>query len=695
MQIMKKNKLEDTQNESDGGIVHVVFKTHLDIGFTDSAASVLRRYLDGFIPGAIALAEELRERKGEERFVWTTGSWLIYEYLEQADATQRRRMEKAILAGDIAWHAWPFTTYTEMLDPSLCRFALSLSSELDKRFGRKTIAAKMTDVPGHTRSLVPYLKEADIKLLHIGVNPVSPQPDVPSLFLWKGPDSSEVVVIYSGGAYGRRLTVPAIGETLALEHTGDNLGPPTMSAVLATFAEIQAQFPGSSVHASTLDAFAAKLWSVKDSLPVVTSEIGDSWIHGIASDPQKTAAFRALSRLRTEWERSERVPSDDCAYRNFSRKLLLVAEHTWGKDEKVHLPADVIPPGMFYCKDETYESSAFRAAMKTRKFNDFAASWAEQRAYITDAVAALGSSELGSEAHAALDALRPLRTSQQGYSTLACPASLSFGSVKFSVNASASGISLCRKIEKTESATWNIGRIGYQTFSQADYDRYIREYTVNMDVGMSPGWTNATWAIPDFSKPGIADVGAQSQWIKPALCWAGTRSDDKAFYLMLEYAMPETACAAYGAPRTFTQEFRFSCNGDRIELTLQWFGKQACRLPEAIWCAFMPPPGETEHCRIEKIGFPVSPLDVVVNGGRNLHAMGRAVTWENSPHNWSIESLDAPLVAPGEPRLLRGQSAQPDLSKGLHINLYNNIWGTNHPMWSADDARFRFVMEVK
>ena len=61
--------------------VHLIFKTHLDIGFTDLAENVINRYIDHFIPSALSLSEELRNNDFPERFVWTTGSWLIYEYL--------------------------------------------------------------------------------------------------------------------------------------------------------------------------------------------------------------------------------------------------------------------------------------------------------------------------------------------------------------------------------------------------------------------------------------------------------------------------------------------------------------------------------------------------------------------------------------------------------------------------------------
>jgi hypothetical protein len=77
------------------------------MGFTDLARNVLRRYIERFIPSAIALARQLREEAAPQQFVWTTGSWLIYEYLEKADVKARRQMERAIGTGDITWHATP------------------------------------------------------------------------------------------------------------------------------------------------------------------------------------------------------------------------------------------------------------------------------------------------------------------------------------------------------------------------------------------------------------------------------------------------------------------------------------------------------------------------------------------------------------------------------------------------------------
>lgn len=55
--------------------VHVVFKTHLDLGFTDLASNVLDNYNSSYIPRAMDLAFELNEGQEKPNFIWTTGSY--------------------------------------------------------------------------------------------------------------------------------------------------------------------------------------------------------------------------------------------------------------------------------------------------------------------------------------------------------------------------------------------------------------------------------------------------------------------------------------------------------------------------------------------------------------------------------------------------------------------------------------------
>ena len=140
--------------------VHVIFKTHLDVGFTDTAENVLQKYVKVYIPRAIELADELN-RQGRKQFVWTVGAYLIDHYLRCAGPEQCRALETAVGKGDITWHGMAFTTHTELMDRRLLDFSLSISDQLDRRFHKKTIGAKMTDVPGHTIGMVPVLAKHD------------------------------------------------------------------------------------------------------------------------------------------------------------------------------------------------------------------------------------------------------------------------------------------------------------------------------------------------------------------------------------------------------------------------------------------------------------------------------------------------------------------------------------------------------
>ncbi|MBK8049115.1 MAG: DUF5054 domain-containing protein [Anaerolineales bacterium] len=350
------------------------------------------------------VARTLRESGRPERFVWTTGAWLIYEFLEQATPTARAEMEAAIAAGDIVWHGLPFTTHSELMDADLFRFGLSLFQSLDRRYGRHTIAAKMTDVPGHTRAIIPLLAEAGIQFLHIGVNAASTAPAVPPVFIWRHPSGAEVMVMYHKGSYGDLMEVPGLDEAIYFAHTGDNLGPQSPEEIQEVFAALRQRMPQAEPVASTMDAFAAALYSVRNNLPVVTAELGDTWIHGAGSDPQKLAAYRALLRLRKAWLAGGHATSEDARLHAFHRKLLVVPEHTWGLDVKTHL-ADW----------QAWNPADFATARSEPGFQKMEASWDEQRGYIRSAIKALGNGPqaTGKRSRCRHAAPRPVTTGMQ------------------------------------------------------------------------------------------------------------------------------------------------------------------------------------------------------------------------------------------------------------------------------------------
>ena len=187
--------------------VYVLFKTHLDVGFTDLSSVVTQRYMNEFIPKALDVSEKLQADQSGERYVWTTGSWLIWKYLHSASSENVKRLEEVLRRGDIVWNAVPYTVESESMNRDLFETNLLLSQKLDRMYGKKTIAAKMTDVPGHTRGIIAPMYEAGIRFLHIGVNPASPIPGVPDYCRWRDADGKELILAYQQD-YGTENLLP-------------------------------------------------------------------------------------------------------------------------------------------------------------------------------------------------------------------------------------------------------------------------------------------------------------------------------------------------------------------------------------------------------------------------------------------------------------------------------------------------------
>lgn len=633
--------------------VLVVFKTHLDVGFTDSAAAVRNGYLRHFIPAVLRLARETRQSK--ERYVWTTGSWLVYRFLEEATPRLRREMEEAVEEGDFHWHALPFTTHSELMPPDLFRAGLFFSQRLDQRFGRRTIAAKMTGVPGHTRGIVPILADAGVQMLHIGVNPASTVPEVPPCFRWQCA-GREIVVIYEK-EYGADTLLPD-GMVLSVNLTNDNLGPHRLSEMQQVYAQLKQKFPRASIFPGSLDQAAAWIGARRQKLPVITKEIGDTWIHGIGSDPVKVNAFREMTRLRRQWIRIGRWNEADDSDLAFVEPLLLVAEHTWGMDIKTHLN-----------EWSLYTAEQLRHGLTLPAFRKVAASWREQRRYLKEALRVLPD-ELQSEARSALHALCPRKLkSLPGAHPVATGQRFDFGIWQLAVNENGAITSLRRSGTRRDVANdqYQLAALSYQIFSAADYERFYRQYNTN----------DVDWARKDFKKIGlVADI--HSATFTPYLR-ALNATDDQ---FRAELAFAEDV-VLQGAPDGISLEAKACPDG--FDLVVQWLRKIPTRWPEAIWLRFNPIIA-TGAWRFEKMGVDLDPRDVVNRGNRALHGVSGAV--RNGI--LSVESSDAILVSPGEPRLLDFNNRLPDLHSGITYNLFNNIWGTNFSMWNGDGSAFRF-----
>lgn len=182
-----------------------------------------------------------------------------------------------------------------------------------------------------------------------------------------------------------------------------------------------------------------------------------------------------------------------------------------------------------------------------------------------------------------------------------------------------------------------LGAFLYEVFSPEDYQRFEDQYvTVRYD-----------WALEEFGKIGM-----------------------------------EKAVDRFGAPARLELLMTFSPRS--ITFDLAWFQKSASRVAEGLWLRFCPPQILTG---IHKMGEWFRPEDMVLKGGRRLHAVEDGVRFETC----AIRPLDCALVSAGGPSLLSFDEERIPVRDGVSFNLFNNVWNTNFPMWYDQDARFRFI----
>ena len=165
-------------------------------------------------------------------------------------------------------------------------------------------------------------------------------------------------------SYGDVAVLPGGRIAAVLSFTGDNQGPHTLQQISSIYAALRKQFPKVPIRFRSERGWPASIRPIRSNLPVITQEIGDTWIHGPASDPLMMARFRELSRLRMEWIASGRLSANGDADIAFGEGFLCVPEHTWGLSIRFLKHWDV------------YDMPAFRASRDLPEFRLMEQSWA-------------------------------------------------------------------------------------------------------------------------------------------------------------------------------------------------------------------------------------------------------------------------------------------------------------------------------
>ncbi len=673
--------------------VHVVFKTHLDLGFTDLAANVLKNYNDNYIPRAVELAFELNQEEATPKFIWTTGSYLIWQYLDTQPKDKIDRLVKAIESGYISWHGMPATFHSEAVGKFVFEDAINITHELDLRFNRKTISSKMTDVPGHTKAIVPILAKNGIKFMHIGMNGVSALPKVPQNFIWEH-EGEELIVSYSND-YGADVEIEGCDDILVFAHTHDNSGPQSKQKILDVYEQLEKKYPGYQIMASTIDAYVEVLLNSEYKLPVVNEEIGDTWIHGVASDPKKMREYNILCGLIENWVEEGTLSKQADNYNHIIANLMLIPEHTWGMDIK-----------RYFSDYKNYTKADFEQAREVDQITDdaltfrykdigiatepemqytsyewdmrsyslYESSWKEQRLYI-DNIINLLPTELQNIARNSIQE-NDIKTSGKAI-RLYSPITIGDFTVLFDNTGS-----ICSLIkDNIEYASDNnvLFKLEYTVTGNDSYEKLRTNYLRDLDKHF--------WAV-DFLKPGtelqneIINTQTTSVIVEQI-----TQKDNKVY---IKGYMDSKFTEKFGAPRKVTIEYTFT---DKVTVNLKLEDKDASRYSEIISLAVNPVVNNKSRYTFNKLGSKINPLDVVGNGSKIMHALDSEINYQATDKKFSIKAIDSRVVSIGQIDNLDFQKQYVDINNGFYFHLLNTTWGTNFTMWYQEDIEASFEME--
>ena len=653
----------------------LVFKTHFDIGFTDLAENVIRNYGEDMLRRVIETCNATAHM-GPLRYVWTMPAWPLLYIADHCGSDLKPELDRLIRAGQIVWHALPFTSHTDCCAPEEYAAALQYARVLSERYGKPyPIAGKMTDVPGHGLMLPELLSQAGIRFLHLGCNQFATPPDVPRLFFWQSPQGGKVLTMYSKGGYGTSLLPPEdwpFPVWMALMHTQDNCGPQTAELLEGLVAKAKRACPDAEIVCGTMDDFCRELERYDlSSVPVVTKDLADTWIHGIGSYPEEVAELRR-NRLRARGLHrayltrllggGAPLPEWKSLWDRYYEQTALFEEHTWGADVKTWLGPDRV-----------YDKEDFLKARTAASCQFMERSWNEQRDRMriaSDTLETIG--KLLPEPSVPEKRCRELRYSRTGDTVTA-----DAGRYRLTFNAVTGRIDSVADAELHTEILKSRGEHGvfsyqYDRAGIEDVTEFLRSY----------GYRFTDWGILDYGRSAYPECDHFSR----TPVFDGYEALPRKICFRFHN---EESAELYGDCRSLTLTVSFPEEGG-IEAELTLHDKQASPFIEA-GSFIIPLAGESRWL----LGRPCAAVDpekqIVHCANHSFFCLENEASalWDRAAV--TVFPQDTPLMSIGSSGLY---DYEPEFPEGrapeMWFDLFNNMWGTNFPQWIEGDFTYHF-----
>jgi hypothetical protein len=737
------NNTSEWARDEEIGTVHLVFASHLDVGFTDLIVPSLNTYFGTYFPRALSLIAALPPNSSTP-FRYLMHPWLVSLFFHCPEnftlanvtlvcpgAGEQAAVRAALENGTMYMTADPFNVEYEIVHtPEMGRAFFQLAKDLSAELGLPAPRVlSVRDVPGITRGVLPLLAEASIPYISEGVNSLTVGAEVPSPSIWydTATNTSAVYVQHDGGyggaaGAGRRgggskgsgskgsgskgssrssgssrrvgdancAYLPGFSEVLCLDWRGEGSGPPdNVAEVQQIYAAVQQEFPNATVLASTLeayfDALVAKAWT---RLPVFSSEIGDTWISGVAGDPQKTAFYRQAAEAYAACIQDGSCSHSDPRIAGFERFAFKCPEHTDG----LHELSDT----------SNWGNEAFHALVDTSpEYVTQYASYMEQRNVTSVyAMGALGDHPLGDEIRARMASWAPQYPGLEGFASVpegqwAAPVAVALpggGTVDFALDAASGGLAALSVNGTTvvvgPGSGRRLGVLVYVEFNDTDFDA-----VQNCPVA--------------YARTGDAVASPNSSRTEATLTevWAPQGSTTAPYTLWLRVAFPPHLVANVGAPGDAWINVTVDTDG-RVLHRVLLFNKTRTRLGEAIVFVYEPElPAVPGQWMLDKLATWVDPRDVAPYGGARQHSVSTGVAFfdpARGPESAALRlrTIDSPVVAPGTAEeewttLPFSVTAPTGVVDTWAVVVATNTWIMNYAVWSLDaNMSFRFALEV-
>ncbi|KAK8811442.1 hypothetical protein WA158_003176 [Blastocystis sp. Blastoise] len=690
--------------------VHIVHGCHFDAGYVDTLTKIVNKYFDEIFPTVHSEGMKRKQAGGIAQMKFTTQAYLIslfYDCPQNAgfhcpNEDAIKEMNESIANGFITWHAFPHVPEFEVMDPSSIEFGIRMSNDLKTHFHQEpSIIFSTNDVPGQTAGIIPIMLKNNITVFRAGVNVVSMPPNTPHIYYWKDPASKKQVLAvahrngYGGQQFKDVVLVPGYNEALMVCYNDDNQGPFPSYYIDSIFNSAKSWFPNAEIHASSYEDFFTPLLSKLNNpstspsipIPVLEREIGDSWIHGVPSDPIKLARIRAQNRARTLCEQAGDCIPTESKYYNYSRLFIKNGEHTWGGDVK-----------KFLHDTENWNNTEFHAMLKSMPSNykDMIDTWDEQRYLGLDMpLEGLGDHPIKQYIQKEEELIYPNLPDLSTYKALDITADITTPSLTLHIDATTGAVT--RLFDSIHNREWcndnhPLFLAEYKAYNKEDYDAFLKEYFIV--------WNQ--WGPQDFGKPNIEQH------------WTG-RVDtifNKAYILVeneITHIVIENKFAQEYVRDTGASEYVYTIlniEGITIEAKMIFKNKTPTRIPESMHIVFNPIIDSEDKTgsgyEMDKLGQYYKPADLPELGLGNMHHHNilKDIKYEYNGHCMKIESPDASLVNWGTPTGFPTPFQKADLvNEGASFMVNNNIWGVNYIMWypfreEDKDQQYRFTITL-